>query len=37
VTGILEQVEAEVKWATDWNSVTVNFEETFVGKIVLLG
>ena len=37
VTGQLEQVEAEVKWATDWSSVTVNFEETFVGKIVLLG
>ena len=37
VTGLLEQVEAEVKWATDWSSVTINFEETFVGKIVLQG
>ena len=37
VAGQLEQVEAEVVWASDWNSVTVNFEETFIGKIVLLG
>ncbi len=37
ITGQLEQVEAEVIWASDWSSVTVNFEETFIGKIVLLG
>lgn len=37
VTGLLEQVEAEVKWATDWSSVTINFDESFVGKIVLMG
>jgi len=37
ITGQFEQVEAEVVWASDWSSVTVNFEETFIGKIVLLG
>ena len=36
-TGQFEQVEAEVIWASDWSSVTVNFEETFIGKIVLMG
>ena len=35
--GQLEQVEAEVIWAADWSSVTINFEETFIGKIVLTG
>ncbi|MDP8240698.1 MAG: hypothetical protein P9X24_16540 [Candidatus Hatepunaea meridiana] len=37
ITGQLEQVEAEVIWASDWSSVTINFEENFVGKIVLMG
>jgi len=37
VTGQLEQVEAEVVWSADWNSVAVNFEELFVGAIVITG
>ncbi len=37
VAGELEQVEAEVKWASDWSSVTINFEENFTGVIVLTG
>ena len=37
ITGQLEQVEAEVIWASDWSSVTVNFAESFTGKIVLMG
>ena len=37
VAGALEQVEAEVKWASDWSSVTINFEENFSGVIVITG
>ena len=37
LAGQLEQVEAEVIWATDWSSVTINFEESFTGVIVIMG
>jgi len=37
ITGQLEQVEAEVIWSSDWSTVTINFEENFIGKIILMG
>jgi len=35
--GVLEQVEAEVKWSSGWGTLTINFEENFAGYIVVTG
>ena len=31
------EVLAQVKWSSDWHTLTIDFEENFTGKIILVG
>ena len=31
------EILAQVKWSNDWHTITIDFEENFTGKIILVG